>query len=1109
MNLEIKIELDTTVNKHKVFINQKAQCYINPEALTVLFRDAANGLWRGNTQSAIDLGSQLYDILNGLEKRVESGLKEAISKNEPLTVYLEAPVEFYALPFELIYKGEFLLLGTDIRLIWLVNRRGQARGRRDTQMKLLFMASAPNDLPEHLSFDYEREEEEITRAIERYPVELTVESMGSLPGLRDTLIEGMGYDVIHITGPAAIRRDEGPVFYMEDDTGRMQDVTPDMLWDAIYSYPPFLCFLSGCFTAGVKSSNVRNPFAWQLVDKGVPFVLGWAGDITDNEATKAAVEFYRTLAIGKDIYDAVYAARRSIRDLSTALWAGLRLLSDGTPPAPLVKPGQVHRGIPLRRARYMYLKNSDIRVLETGFVGRRRELQRAIRVLRGETGRYGVLFHGPAGIGKSCLAGKVIERFGDREIVAFKGVITIGGVISGLKGLFERIGSEAALDILKADIAYGDKVKGLFRSAFKEVGVIILFDDFEANLERDGNRFVLSAGSLEVLRPFLEAIDWVFCRTNIIITSRYPFDLSENALDLFAAKIDSISLRSMDGGDLAKKTALLDAVSKSAHKDMYVSYSGGNPHLLEWFNVIASEEHSYDINVLEKILSGKRAEFAHEYLATVIADTKGDDFLRFIQWASVYREAVPKAAFGAFGGEGLLETGVELTLIECNVVSGGEYVYLVTPVIREAMWDNLTVGEKSEANRLAFEWYDSWLAGIEEADHRYLEEAIHHALEVGNILGACKHAVAVGDYYNSMALYREGLASLEKVVVKVSDSVIAEVKENKDENAAGLLNLYAFTLHTLGESKRAIEFYEKALDIALEVYGEKHPNVATFYNNIGGSWYFLGDPKKALTFFEKALAIFLEVYGEKYPNVANSYNNIGNIWNALGNSKKAIEFYEKSLAVLLEVYGEKHPDVAISYNSIGTACESLGDSKKAIMFYEKSLAIRLGIYGEKHPSVAIVYNNIGNAWNTLGNSKKAIEFHEKSIYVKLKVYGEKHPDVAYSYNNIGGAWSTLGNSKKALYFFKKALVIRSEIYGEKHPDVANSYHNIGSAWNKLGNSKKALVFYEKSLAILLEVYGGKHPYIAIVYNHLANLFSKTGNKKKANKYAAKAKLAWP
>ncbi|KJU86096.1 hypothetical protein MBAV_001714, partial [Candidatus Magnetobacterium bavaricum] len=57
---------------------------------------------------------------------------------------------------------------------------------------------------------------------------MTVESTGSLQGLRDTIIEGMGYDVIHITGPAAIRRDEGAVFYMEDDTGRMQDVTLDM-----------------------------------------------------------------------------------------------------------------------------------------------------------------------------------------------------------------------------------------------------------------------------------------------------------------------------------------------------------------------------------------------------------------------------------------------------------------------------------------------------------------------------------------------------------------------------------------------------------------------------------------------------------------------------------------------------------------------------------------------------------------------------------------------------------------------------------------------------------------------------------------------------------------
>ncbi|MBF0538890.1 MAG: tetratricopeptide repeat protein [Nitrospirae bacterium] len=724
MNLDIKIEFDKAVNKNKIAIGPKGLYYINPASLTLLLKDTANGLWHNSVQSAIDLGSRLYDILNGLEKLIESGLKEAIRKNEPLTIYLEVPVEFYALPFELIYNGDFLLLGADIQLIWLVNRRGQTRGRqtRRGQMKLLFMACAPTDLPE--DFDYEREEEEIARGIERYPVELTVETTGSLRGLHDTIVEGMGYDVLHITGAAAIRRDEGPIVYMEDDTGNTQRVTPDMLWESIYSYPPLLCLLSGCSMAGVEGSNIQRPFAWQLVDRGIPFALGWSGVVKDDEATKVAVEFYRALAIGKGIYDAVYAARRVVRELPK-VWAGLRLLCDGTSPTPLVKPGQARRGISMRRARHVYLKNTGIRVLEAGFVGRRLELQRAIRVLRGETDRYGVAFHGPAGVGKSCLAGKVIERLSDKELVTFKGVVTTGGVISALRGLFERVGLEVARDILKAEIVYGDKVKGLFRSAFKEVGVIILFDDFEANLERVGNRF-------------------------------------------------------------------------------------------------------------------------------------------------------------------------------------------------------------------AFEWYDSWIAGSKEPDHRYLEEAIHHALEVGNVRGACRHAVAVGEYYNSRVLYREGLAILEEVVARVSDSVIVEAKESKDGGVADLLDQYASTLDRLGDSKKAIDFHEKALAIVLGLYGEKHQYVANSYNNIGIAWDSLGDLKKAIEFYQKALTIRLEVHGDKHPEVACSYNNIGYICNNLGDSNKAIEFHKKALDIWLEVYGDKHPHVATSYNNLASVFRTLGDTQKATQYAVKA-----------------------------------------------------------------------------------------------------------------------------------------------------------------------------
>jgi len=51
-------------------------------------------------------------------------------------------------------------------------------------------------------------------------------------------------------------------------------------------------------------------------------------------------------------------------------------------------------------------------------VGRRRQIQQGVRVLKGlDPDHVGLLIRGPAGVGKSCLAGKLTERIKDKELV--------------------------------------------------------------------------------------------------------------------------------------------------------------------------------------------------------------------------------------------------------------------------------------------------------------------------------------------------------------------------------------------------------------------------------------------------------------------------------------------------------------------------------------------------------------------------------------------------------------------------------------------------------------------------------------------------------------------
>ena len=57
-----------------------------------------------------------------------------------------------------------------------------------------------------------------------------------------------------------------------------------------------------------------------------------------------------------------------------------------------------------------------------------------------------------------------------------------------------------------------------------------------------------------------------------------------------------------------------------------------------------------------------------------------------------------------------------------------------------------------------------------------------------------------------------------------------------------------------------------------------HPNLATSYNNVGGAWGDLGDHRKELEFFQKALAIREKVLPPDHPDLATSYNNVGGAW---------------------------------------------------------------------------------------------------------------------------------------------------------------------------------------------------------------------------------------
>ena len=176
----------------------------------------------------------------------------------------------------------------------------------------------------------------------------------------------------------------------------------------------------------------------------------------------------------------------------------------------------------------------------------------------------------------------------------------------------------------------------------------------------------------------------------------------------------------------------------------------------------------------------------------------------------------------------------------------------------------------------------------------------------------------------------------------------------------------------VGDWKKAEDSFLKSLDL-MKLYSpnshemaESHKDMAEIY--IGGKEY-----DKAIEHYEKGLDIFLNIYGEEHLEVASVYNLIGIAYRSKNSSDRAIENYEHSLDIYLKVLGSNHIKVSNCYYNIATALTDLKEYSKAIKYYNKALSIDLKFPGQIE-SVAATYHNIGTNYAELGNYKRAKRF---------------------------------------------------------------------------------------------------------------------------------------
>ncbi|WP_433061574.1 CHAT domain-containing protein [Dactylosporangium sp. CS-033363] len=741
-----------------------------------------------------------------------------------LNVLVEADGPAHELPFELLrLTDQRALVAVDgVRLTRMVaGVRVPEQHTEPGPLKILVAVGAP-DRTENPPLDVEAEMQAIVSVVGGVGrAEITILEVAGVREIAEAL-RGDAYHVLHLSAHGSPYGVE-----LEDRDGNAVDVRAEDLVRALRrggrALP--LIVLSSCGGAADADAGL----AVTLLRHGADRVLAMQTSITDWYATRLLTGVYRALAEDNvSVAEAVARARVALvaeadgRRPEYAVPA-LFAASDG----PLWEAG----------AREVHLRNptelptgAGVRELSLGdLVGRRALLRTLTQTLRDEAAGQplvnGVVLTGPAGIGKTALAGRVVSRL--RDDVEDPWAIVVHTGAWNPPRLFA--------DLTAADVDAPNP--GALAEALRTRRVLLVFDDFEQNLTVGGDAFA-DPGFGELVTALTAAAE----RGKLLITSRYPVP--------DAPLLARLDVPPLSDAELSRLLLRLPAVRELSTEDigLIVATVGGHPRLVEFVDALLHggarlpevTERLRTLTKLDHIGQSGAGEAARQAIALGAQDVLLTELLDLVTpaeretllQAAVFRIPVSAADLAADGDTDAVAAQLDrlrdLTLI--GVADGGA---VVEPWLREAL-------TKAQADRLAERHARAGAVCRQrvdagEADFATVLEGVYH-LEgdelaafaeavLPKLAGAVAVAAFLGDVTDSLPREHPaylGLVIREREALGASGSTTAALEKGavvlaltEDDPVAlsSALDRQAQLLHRLGRLTDAREHYERALEI--------------------------------------------------------------------------------------------------------------------------------------------------------------------------------------------------------------------------------------------------------------------------------------------------------
>ncbi len=297
-------------------------------------------------------------------------------------------------------------------------------------------------------------------------------------------------------------------------------------------------------------------------------------------------------------------------------------------------------------------------------------------------------------------------------------------------------------------------------------------------------------------------------------------------------------------------------------------------------------------------------------------------------------------------------------------------------------------------------------------------------------------------------------------------------------------------------SQRAIEYYNKALELAQENRMDKEASTAQMY--LAGVHLMLPDNEKALSYAIEANALASSLSNDSL--LAESYNTYGQVYRALNKKILALRNFLNALRIAEDI--KNNSLLRNCYLNLSTFYSSIEDYDRAIDYMTRAYN-KLDVLTESNvPYMRVIYlNNIGNLFAGKKSYDIAISHFERSIRMadSLKFSTLKLP----GYVSLLNQYLRIDEPQKALEYMNSADGDNLKKYLTNFgmaPVIDQAY---GIIYTELGRFDSARIFLQRARPMFENSTNGNSK--VGFYQQMADFYRKSGDKKKAIEYYLQVK----